>query len=46
MQKILIIDDDTTFRTRVQSVLEAKGYQTLLAASGAEGVHLARLALV
>jgi two-component system KDP operon response regulator KdpE len=39
-KKILIIDDDATFRDLVEQVLAHKGYQVLEAGSGREGLRL------
>lgn len=39
---VLIIDDDEDFRASVGSLLEAEGYHVLMAASGHEGLTLAR----
>lgn len=39
--KILIIEDDVEIRDTLQELLEVNGHQTLVAASGAEGVTLA-----
>jgi two-component system, NtrC family, sensor kinase len=42
MPKILIVDDEAQFRERVQTILESKGLDTILARSGPEGIILAR----
>jgi two-component system KDP operon response regulator KdpE len=39
-KKVLIIDDDATFRNLVEQVLTQKGYQALKASSGREGLRL------
>ena len=39
-KKVLIIDDDATFRNLVEQVLAQKGYQVLEAGSGREGLRL------
>jgi len=39
-KKVLIIDDDATFRNLVEQVLTQKGYQVLEASSGREGLRL------
>jgi two-component system KDP operon response regulator KdpE len=39
-KKVLIIDDDATFRNLVEQVLAQKGYQVLKASSGREGLRL------
>ena len=39
-KKVLIIDDDATFRNLVEQVLAQKGYQVLNAGSGREGLRL------
>src|SRR5213595_2829779 len=44
MSKILIVDDDTVFRTRLQTVLQSKGHDTIVARNGTEGIQSARLA--
>ena len=36
---VLIIDDDEAMRGVLTSVLEARGYETVVAANGAEAVH-------
>ena len=38
--KVLLIDDDTDFRTAVRSLLESHGYKVLEAASGHEGLQM------
>jgi len=38
--KVLIIDDDSDFRTAVRSLLESHGYSVLEAASGHEGLQM------
>lgn len=40
--RILIIDDDADFRASVGSLLEAEGYQVMMAGGGHEGLELAR----
>lgn len=45
MPKILIVDDEESFRARVQAVLQSRGHETILARSGTEGIRSARLAL-
>ena len=40
--RILIIDDDADFRASVGSLLEAEGYQVMMAGGGREGLELAR----
>jgi two-component system, NtrC family, sensor kinase len=42
MNQVLVIDDDLALRLVVRASLSAKGYQVAEAASGAEGIHLAR----
>src|SRR5947207_3041919 len=42
MSKILVIDDDAAFRGVLATMLEKQGLEVLQAASGAEGVQLAR----
>jgi two-component system chemotaxis sensor kinase CheA len=39
---ILVIDDSLTTRMLERSILESAGYEVALAASGAEGLHMAR----
>lgn len=39
-KKVLIIDDDATFRNLVEQVLTQKGYEVLKAGSGREGLRL------
>ena len=39
---ILIIDDDDSYRTILNDILSSHGHTVTLAASGAEGLHLAR----
>jgi len=39
-KKVLIIDDDATFRNLVEQVITQKGYQVLKASSGREGLRL------
>ncbi len=41
-QKILVIDDEETLRNLVAKLLEMEGYAVLTAASGDEGLELAR----
>lgn len=38
--KVLLIDDDTDFRTAVKSLLESHGYKVFEAASGHEGLQM------
>jgi len=40
VKKVLIIDDDATFRNLVEQVFAQKGYQVLEAGSGREGLRL------
>ncbi|MFQ5729002.1 MAG: response regulator [Waddliaceae bacterium] len=40
MTRILIIDDDETFRTLLRKMLERKGYEVTCAPDGEEGVAL------
>lgn len=40
--RILVIDDDPVNRTLIKAMLEARGYETLLAADGPEGIAMAR----
>ncbi|KPV51909.1 hypothetical protein SE17_18550, partial [Kouleothrix aurantiaca] len=40
---ILIIDDDDSYRTILNDILSSHGHTVTLAASGAEGLHLARV---
>lgn len=42
MKRILVIDDDSEIRYSLKRVLEARGFQVLLAASGEEGIEVAR----
>ena len=42
MSRILIIDDEETNQRLLKAILEAKGYVTLQALDGAEGVQFAR----
>jgi CheY-like chemotaxis protein len=37
---VLLIDDDSDFRTAVRSLLESQGYNVLEAASGREGLEM------
>ena len=39
--KVLLIDDDSDFRTAVKSLLEGHGYSVLEASSGHEGLRMA-----
>jgi two-component system, response regulator RegA len=39
---ILVVDDDQIFRTRLVRALQSRGYEVLGAASGGEGIELAR----
>ncbi len=38
--KVLVIDDDSDFRTSVRVLLESRGYEVLEAASGHEGLRM------
>ena len=40
LAKVLVIDDDSDFRTAVKSLLESHGYSVLEAASGREGLEM------
>jgi len=40
LAKVLVIDDDSDFRTAVKSLLESHGYRVLEAASGREGLQM------
>ena len=40
LAKVLVIDDDSDFRTAVKSLLESHGYRVLEAASGREGLEM------
>jgi DNA-binding response OmpR family regulator len=42
MARILVMDDDATFRSALRIVLEAAGYEVVEAADGAAGVRLYR----
>ena len=42
--KVLIVDDEKTFRLVSQAALSAEGYEVLAASSGGQGVDLARTA--
>lgn len=42
MRKILIVDDEETNQRLFKAILEAKGYETLQAYDGAEGIRIAR----
>ncbi len=42
MRRILIVDDEETNQRLLQAILEAKGYETLQAYDGAEGVKIAK----
>ncbi len=42
MVKILIIDDDSEFSRSVADVLEHKGYRTVFASNGKDGITMAR----
>lgn len=42
MSKILVIDDDSEIRYSLKRVLDARGYQVILAGSGEEGIEVAR----
>lgn len=42
MTKILIVDDDTTIRDMLDTVLRDEGYATLQAGNGRDGVELAQ----
>ena len=41
MSKILVIDDDSEIRYSLKRVLDARGYQVILAGSGEEGIEVA-----
>ena len=45
MPTILVIDDDATVRTMVDTILTAHGYAVLTAADGETGLALARTRL-
>ncbi len=45
MSIILIIDDEETNQRLLKAILEAKGYETLQAYDGAEGMKIARESL-
>jgi DNA-binding response OmpR family regulator len=40
--KILIVEDEPAIAENLQALLNAKGYQVLLASDGSEGINLAR----
>jgi len=40
LAKVLVIDDDSDFRTAVKSLLESHGYNVLEASSGREGLEM------
>ena len=40
--RILVIDDDPVNRTLIKAMLDARGYETLLAANGDDGITMAR----
>ena len=42
MTKVLVIDDDDTFRQSLVATLERQGYEVLQAENGAKGIQLAR----
>ncbi len=42
MKRILIVDDEETNQRLLKALLKAKGYETLEAYDGAEGVKIAR----
>jgi DNA-binding response OmpR family regulator len=42
MKKVLLVDDDVDFCEAVQLLLEAKGYEVVLAHNGKEGLDRAR----
>ncbi len=42
MRRILIVDDEETNRDLFRAILEAKGYETLQAYDGPEGIKIAR----
>jgi DNA-binding response OmpR family regulator len=42
--KVLVIDDSPTFREAIRSVLASAGYETIMAASGEEGLNAAAIA--
>jgi DNA-binding response OmpR family regulator len=39
MARILVIDDDTQFRTTLEKILKAANYEVVLAADGNEGIQ-------
>ncbi len=41
-KKVLLVDDDADFKEAVSVLLEAKGYEVLMAATGSQGYDLAR----
>ena len=42
MRRILIVDDEETNQRLLKAILKAKGYKTLQAYDGAEGIKVAR----
>ena len=40
--RILLIDDDPVNRTLVRAMLDSRGYETLLASNGEDGITIAR----
>lgn len=45
MKKILVIDDDSAVQSLTVKALEARGFRTLIAGDGVEGLEVARLQL-
>jgi len=45
VRRILIVDDEETNQRLLKTILEAKGYETLQAYDGAEGMKIARESL-
>ena len=41
MKKILVIDDDDATRLLISKLLSSKGYETITASNGIEGIRLA-----
>ena len=39
-KRVLVIDDDPTIRSLVQAMLEADGYEVVLAEDGQQGINL------
>ena len=44
MKRILVMDDDVTFRKMLRKILEREGYETIEAEDGKEGMRLFRAA--